>query len=274
MAVNLILSIPQGFIVATSLGIEGFARHISPGSGKYFVGRSIFFDLALEGLSPAFSFLEEGGWRDCLRDTQAALKAAASGSRTKTALSNNAFSCTPVSAHKRCFVVKTGGQVLELALAGTVARYPSHECHERMTPDEVADAVGGPRPCPRTPRLYMVIAPLEFIVLSSLTPPEYAWYATHRPGKVFRQIAFTEIVSDQTHLAAQSRFADARALMEAQPEKKTKTVVTENCLNSVPFTAWKGYGTCEASLFVGDRNALVRWAFPDPVPEAWDKAEG
>ncbi|MCU0612415.1 MAG: hypothetical protein MUE60_11580 [Candidatus Eisenbacteria bacterium] len=51
-SVNLILSVPQGFVVATSLGIDGLARHLSPGSGKYFMGRSLFLDLAVEGTAP------------------------------------------------------------------------------------------------------------------------------------------------------------------------------------------------------------------------------
>lgn len=62
--VNLVLNIPHGSVTATSLGIEGYALHRSPGSGKYFRGKTIMVDLALEGDRPAFRFLEEGGWRD------------------------------------------------------------------------------------------------------------------------------------------------------------------------------------------------------------------
>jgi len=274
MAVNLVLSIPQGFVVATSLGIEGLAQHLSPGSGKYFVGRSVFLDLAVEDAVPAFSFLDEGGWRDAGRDTRDALAAAIGGSKTKTALSNNGFSCTPLKAHRHCLLVKTGGQVMELARGSEVAGFSVHECHERMTPREVAQAIGAPDMPRRTPRLYMVLSPVEFIVLSSLTPAEYAWYATHRPGKVFRQIAFTELTTDQTHLAAESRFAEARSFLLENPEKKTKTVVTENCFNSVPFQAWVGYRGGGGGLYIGDRSTLALWSFPPEIPEAWHKAEG
>lgn len=274
MTVNLVLSIPQGFVVATSLGIEGLARHQSPGSGKYFLGRAIYFDLAMEGMEPAFSYLEERGWRDARQDTCAAIAAAHAGARTKTALSNNGFSCTPLDAYRRCVLVKTGGLVLELVDRGEVAQFAHHECHERMSPGDVARAIGAADPGCRQARLYMVLSPIEFIVLSSLTPAEYAWYATHRPGKIFRQIAFTELASDQTHLAAASRFADAREAMRREPEKKTKTIVTENCLNHVPLQAWTGYGTDAGGLYVGDRLRLHRWAFPAPIPTAWDKAEG
>ncbi|MBN1425569.1 hypothetical protein JXA88_13525 [Candidatus Fermentibacteria bacterium] len=274
MSQNLVLSIPQGFVVATSLGIEGLARHKSPGSGKYFRGRSVFFDLAIEGAMPLFSYLDEGGWRDPKRDTHDALAALEAGSRTKTALSNNGFSCTPLDAHRRCFLVKTGGQVLELNPGGEVAQYATHECHEHMTPDEVAHAIGARGSVARTPRLYMVLSPIEFIVLSSLTPAEYAWYATHRPGKIFRQIAFAELNSDPAHLAAESRFTDARALLESEPEKKTKTIVTENCLNNVALRAWVGYQAGCGGLYAGDRNRLRLWSFPAEIPEAWDKVEG
>lgn len=274
MSLNLVLSIPQGFVVATSLGIEGLARHKSPGSGKYFKGRAIFFDLAIEDTTPRFSFLDEGNWRDTARDTRDALAAAEAGSRTKTALSNNGFSCTPIDAHRRCFLVKTGGQALELDPGGEVARFATHECHERMTPDQVAQAIGVAGASSRTPRVYMVLSPIEFIVLSSLTPAEYAWYATHRPGKIFRQIAFAELNSDQIHLAAESRFTDARALLAGEPEKKTKTIVAENCLNNVAPRAWVGYHAGCGGLYVGDRTTLRLWSFPVEIPGAWDRVEG
>ncbi|MCU0612414.1 MAG: hypothetical protein MUE60_11575 [Candidatus Eisenbacteria bacterium] len=164
--------------------------------------------------------------------------------------------------------------MLELSRGGEIARFHGHDCHERMTPDAVAQAISAPAPMSRSPRLYMVLSPIEFIVLSSLAPSEYAWYATHRPGKVFRQIAFTELKADQPHLAAESRFAAARTLMQENPEKKTKTVVTENCFNSVPIRDWSGYGSGGGGLYVGDRSRLCRWSFPPVIPEAWDRAEG
>ena len=66
---NLILSLPQGAMTATNLGIEGFAWHRRPGSGKFFQGRTIFFDLALSNRRPDFTYLDEGGWRDAMGDT-------------------------------------------------------------------------------------------------------------------------------------------------------------------------------------------------------------
>jgi hypothetical protein len=44
---NLVLTVPHGSVVATSLGVDGFAWHRSPGSGKHFRGRSVLVDLAL-----------------------------------------------------------------------------------------------------------------------------------------------------------------------------------------------------------------------------------
>ncbi|MEI6614791.1 MAG: hypothetical protein WCL37_07825, partial [Chrysiogenales bacterium] len=61
---NLVLTIPQGIVVATSLGLEGYAKHRSPGSSKFFRGKTVMVDLILENDRPAFSFREEGGWRD------------------------------------------------------------------------------------------------------------------------------------------------------------------------------------------------------------------
>ena len=58
---NLILSLPQGAITATNLGVEGFAWHRRPGSGKFFQGRTIFFDLALSNRRPDFTYPDEDG---------------------------------------------------------------------------------------------------------------------------------------------------------------------------------------------------------------------
>lgn len=61
----LVLSIPEGNITATSLGIEGFARHRSPGSGKHFKGRKLLVELAVREMRPDFAFLDEGGMERC-----------------------------------------------------------------------------------------------------------------------------------------------------------------------------------------------------------------
>ena len=58
---NLVLTIPQGSVIATSLGIDGLAKHLSPGSGKHFQGRSIYLDLAVKDGHAAFDYLEQGG---------------------------------------------------------------------------------------------------------------------------------------------------------------------------------------------------------------------
>jgi len=114
---TLILTLPTGNVTATSLGIEGLAHHHSPGSGKHFHGRSILVDLANDGEKPGFKFLDEGGWRDPYSDSVAALAGVRAGSRTKTALSNTAFSCIPVTAYKSCHLVKTGGETTHLGEA-------------------------------------------------------------------------------------------------------------------------------------------------------------
>jgi hypothetical protein len=272
---KLILAIPQGTITATSLGIEGFARHRSPGSGKHFQGRKVYVELAVTGDRPAFPFLDEGGWRDADGDTAAALAAVGEGKRTKTALSNNAFSCTPLAGYERVHVVKTGGDVLALENGGELHRFETQACEEGMAPDDVARAVGLPAPGQRQPRLYMVVCPVELLVFSNLTPEEYAWYATHRPGKVFRQVVFTELKTEQTQLAAHSRFVDARNELRKAPDKKTKTVVTDDCLNEVPFAAWVGHGRPEAGgLYLADRERIGVWRFPAEIPHAWERASG
>ncbi len=272
---NLILSLPQGAITATNLGVEGFAWHRRPGSGKFFQGRTIFFDLALSNRRPDFTYLDEGGWRDAMGDTLNALNAMVPGKRTKTALSNNAFSCTPIDAYRRCFLGKTGGEVMEMERAGEVTRFAAADCHEAMTPDEVAAAIDQPGPATRQPRLYMVFCPVEFIVLSSLTPAEYAWYSTHRPGKIFRQVLFTELRADQTNLAAENLFVQARTEFQANTGKKTKTIVSADCINRVPFPAWVGFRReAEGGIYAGDKTRVSLWRFPAEIPHAWERAEG
>jgi len=274
--VNLLLCLPHGAITATSLGVEGFVWHRRPGSGKHFRDRSVVFDLSLANGRPDFDFLDEGGWRAAREDTLAALEAvAAQGKRTKTALSNNAFSCTPIGSFRRGYLVKTGGALLELRPGGETAHFVAGDCNEGLAPDEVAAAAGSAPPPTRTPRLYMVLCPLEFLVMSTLAPPEYAWYATHRPGKVFRQILFAELQCEQHHLAARSLYDDARAELEGNPLKKTKTIVLGGVLNHVPFEEWVGYGAPAAGgLYAGDRTRLEMWRFPDRIPLAWERADG
>jgi hypothetical protein len=273
--VNLILTLPHGVVTATSLGIEGFARHRSPGSGKHFSGRTVLADLRVEGGKPGFRYLEEGGWRDAFGDSAAALEAVQfAGSRTKTALSNHAFSCTPLSAWQACYLVKTGGEALTLNPPKPLLSFGTHDCSPRMTSEQVARAIGRPAE-PRVPRLYLVIAPVELVMMSNLTPEEYAWYATHRPGKVFRQVLFTELRSDPTHIAAASRFEVAREELREKPVKKTKTIVMEGCMERIPFSEWRGYLAGEAGgLYSADREGVSLWQFPGRLPVAWRTAEG
>ncbi len=273
--VNLVLSIPQGTITATSLGVEGFARHRSPGSGKHFKGRKLFADLLTTGLTPGFSFLDEGGWRNSRKDAATALAAAASGNRTKTALSNNGFSCTPVNAYKNVYLVKTAGNVMKMDTRKPLHTFADGKCHEEMSPAQIAEAAGLKEPEARKPRFYMVMCPVELLLVSNLTPAEYAWYATHRPGKIFRQVVFTELNSEQTHLAAQSRYRDAIDELSADPEKKTKTVVSDDCMNEIPFHSWVGFRRRrQGGVFVADSSHIDIWEFPELIPHDWEKAQG
>jgi len=273
--IRLVLIVPQGAVVATSLGMEGFARHTSPGSGKYFFGRTVLFDLALEGDRPAFSYMDEGGWRDTTGDTIAALLAARAGKRTKTALSNNAFSCTPITAHRGCYLVKTGGLVQPTVQHRELVRFSSHDCHEGMSPDEIASAIGLPVPEQRIQRLYMVLCPVELIVMSNLTPAEYAWYSIHRPGKVFRQVLFTELKEELHHLAARSHYMEAHKELAENPRKKTKTIIGGGCINRVLFSAWVGYKQPGVGgLYAADSGHVRLWEFPPELEERWEKAEG
>jgi hypothetical protein len=271
---QLILTLPHGNVTATSLGIDGLAHRRSPGSGKHFRGRSILVDLATDGEKPGFTYLDEGGWRDACGDTVAALVGVKAGSRTKTALSSAAFCAVPISAYQSCYLVKTGGETLALGEPRTLITFANHGCNERMTSEQVAQTIGRPSPAVRTPRLYMVIAPIQFVMLSNLSPEEYAWYATHRPGKMFRQVMFTELGHEELHVAAQSRYTDAKRELTEKVTKKTKSIVFEDCIDQIPFQHWVGYHQkAEGGLYVGDRNELKLYPFPE-IPHSWDKVEG
>jgi hypothetical protein len=274
--VQLLLSVPQGAITATSLGVDGFAWHRSPGSGKHYHGRSILIELGTtSGGEPEFAYYDEGGWRDARADTVAALTAARDGKRTKTALSNNAFSATPVSAYRRMFLVKTGGETLELEAPRPLALFKESACHEGMAPDEIAAAIGLARPAERRPRAYIVFGPTEFILLSNLTPEEYVWYATHRPGKIFRQVLFTEIPVAEAHGAAESVYEAAVRELSSDKHKKTKTIAHGDCINRVPLQAWLGQGGDRAGgVYVGDPRGVQLWSFPAVIPHKWQRAGG
>jgi hypothetical protein len=274
---NLILAIPQGSIVATSLSIEGFASHRSPGAGRYFEGKAIYVQLAVKDGKPAFSFADEGGWRDVVGDTTHALEATANErKRTKTALSNGAFSITTSDAFTDVCLAKTGGQILRLLPPLELVRYASHayEWGHGLSSDEVARAAGVAVPAAREPRLYLVVAPIELVVLCNLTPEEYGWYATHRPGKQFRQVMFTEIEPSGRGLVADSVYEEAEAELAKDPSKKTKTVYAGNALNRVPYQSWVGYQDGRpGGIYVGNRDKIVLWKLPPTRPTAWDRAE-
>lgn len=269
---NLVLTVPQGIVVATSLGFEQYAKHCSPGSSKFFRGKTVMVDLAIENDRPAFGFSEEGGWRDAVGDTVAALAAVRSGKRTKTALSNDGFNVIPAQAYRQVYLAKTGGFLLPMAQPRPLLQFVNHACHEELTTEQIARIIGRTEILNRAPRLLMVLMPVQLLVMTNLTPEEYAWYATHRPGKVFRQVLLTELGADQPDIAAASRYDDAREELAIKPTKKTKVIAMGECFNDVPFHAWVGYrGEKQGGLYVSDRNGVSVWPFPEIIPRSWDQ---
>jgi hypothetical protein len=272
--VKLIATLPLGALVATSLSVEALGWHRSPGSAKHFSGRSIFLELPHDNGKASMEFLDEGGWRNPATDIAEALEAAMGGKKTKTALSNNALHCISVDAVRRAYLVKTSGRALELKGPSELLRFSNHTCHDALTPDEVAALVGRPAPAQRKPRFYLVLSPLEMLVLSNLSPEEYAWYATHRPGKIVRHLAFAELTGlPKHHLVADSLLAGAMDELITK-NKKTKTLTSGGLLNQVPFSYWVGFNGTEGGLYLADRDHLVAWRIDQPVPSQWLRAEG
>jgi len=273
--VNLVMSLPNGMITATSLGVPGFAWHRSPGTSGKFHGHSVLVDLNLKEGNTGFQYLKEGDWRDAGADTKSALDAIRGGKRTKTALSNDAFNCTPLSAYSHVFLAKSGGEILEMQTGVSLAQFKGHGCAENLTPNQVASLAGLIEPTHRKPRFYLVIAPIEMLVLSNLSPAEYVWYATHRTGKVFRQVVFTELGHHIGDLAAREIFETAIKELTDTPMKKTKTITQQpGCFARVPYSGWKGFKEdAEGGLYVGDRDGVFLWRFPREIPRAWDRAD-
>ena len=271
--VNLVLSLPTGVVTATSLGVPGLAWHHSPGTSGKFHGHSVLVDLALENGQPAFSYLDEGPWRDAMADTRMALAAAQSGKRTKTALSNTAFNCTPLAAYRRVYLAKISGALLELQAGEQIARFHGQASAEHLSPDQVAQVAQLPAVEKREAHYYLVISPVEMLVLSNLTPAEYAWYATHRAGKVFRQVLFTELSHHTRDLAARDVFETALKELTETPMKKTKTITLGECFARVPYSGWKGYREdAVGGLYGGDRDGTHLWRFPQEIPHAFIRA--
>ena len=272
--INLVLSLPNGAITATSLGVPNFAWHRSPGTSRKFHGHSVLVDLALRDGYPAFEFMNEGGWRDAKADTSTALDAVRTGKRTKTALSNDAFNCTPLTAYARVYLTKTSGSLLEMQPVERITQFQGHSSAEKLTPDQIADTAGLPHPEGRRARFYLVISPVEMLVLSNLTPSEYVWYATHRSGKIFRQMLFAELSHHNRDIAAREIFETAFRELSESPMKKTKTIAQGECFWRVPYTEWKGYSNdTEGGLYAGDRDGAYVWRFPKEIPHAWERAD-
>jgi hypothetical protein len=274
---HLMLAIPQGSITATSLTTGDFAHHRSPGAGRFFEGKAVYVELAVKDGKPDFTFADEGGWRDATADTTHALWATADDrKRTKTALSNNGFSITPIDAYVGLCLAKTGGQVLQLERPVELVRFASHayEWGRGLSSDEIAKAAGVAVPAGRKPRLYMILAPIEMVVVSNLTPEEYGWYATHRPGKVFRQVMFTEIADGVRGLVANAVYDAAKAELVSDPSKKTKTIYSGHVLNRVPYQSWVGYHDgATGGVYVGNRDKLALWKLPQARSTAWERAD-
>lgn len=269
-SVNLILSLPQGMITATSLGIPGYVWHRSPGTSPKFLGRSIFVDLDLE-----VRYENEGGWRDAEGDTRRALEAVRGGKRTKTALSNDAFNCTPFDAWRHVHLARSTGELLELEPRATLASFASHGSAENLDPNQVARAAGLPEQVSREPRLYLVISPVELLVLTNLTPEEYVWYSTHRSGKVFRRVLFAELAEHPEDLAAFEVYDSAFKELSKAPTKKTKTIRQGESFSRVPYEAWLGWPDDEmpGGLYGGDKNGAFVSRFPKQIPRAWGRAQ-
>jgi hypothetical protein len=271
--VNLVLTLPTGVVTATSLGLPGLAWHHSPGTSGKFHGHSVLVDLALQDGKPAFAYLDEGGWRDAMADTCMAITAAQSGKRTKTALSNAGFNCTPLSAYSRVYLAKTSGALLELQPGEQIAHFGGRASAENLSPEEVARVAGLPAVANRITHYYLVISPVEMLVLSNLTPAEYVWYATHRSGKLFRQVLFAELSQHMRDVATQDVFETALQEMADTPKKKTKTVMLGQCFARIPYAGWRGYGEeAIGGLYGGDRDGARLWRFPKEIPHAFERA--
>ena len=270
--VNLVLSLPNGVITATSLGVPGLAWHRSPGTSGKIHGHSVLVDLALQDGYPAFAFMDEGGWREAQADTRTALDAIRTGKRTKTALSNAAFNCTPLSAYAHVYLAKTSGSLLELQPGERLTQFQGHGSAENLTPNQVAAVAGLPDVAARRARFYLVISPVEMLVMSNLTPAEYVWYATHRAGKVFRQMLFAELGHHIGDLAAREIFETALQELTDSPMKKTKTLTQGECFARVPYTGWKRYRVeSEGGLYGGDLDGAYLWRVPKEIPHAWER---
>ena len=222
---------------------------------------------------PAFTYLDEGGWRDAMADTLMAIRAAQSGKRTKTALSNTGFNCTPLSAYRRVYLAKTSGALLELQPGEQIARFQGRASAENLSPDQVAQVAELPAVEKRRTHYYLVISPVEMLILSNLNPAEYVWYATHRTGKLFRQVLFAELSHHMRDLATRDVFETALKELTEKPMKKTKTVMLGECFARIPYSGWKGYREdAVGGLYGGDRDGACLWRFPKEIPHAFERA--
>lgn len=158
-------------------------------------------------------------------------------------------------------LVKTSAKALSLSGPEKVATFTNHVCDSDLSTDEVSKAAGLPVPAQRLPRLYLVLAPVEFLILSNLTPEEYLWYSTHRAGNMFRQVMFTEVLptSSRAWPKASTRAPCASWKTSARrPRPCCRATASTTCRSA---SGW-GYASQSGGLYVGDRNHAMLAALP------------
>ena len=154
-----------------------------------------------------------------------------------------------------------------------IAQFRGRASAENLSPDEIAQVAELPAVEKRGTHYYLVISPVEMLVLSNLTPAEYVWYATHRSGKLFRQLLFAELSQHMRDVASRDVFETALEELTDTPRKKTKTVMLGQCFAQIPYSGWRGYGEAAVGgLYGGDRDGAILWRFPKEIPHAFERA--
>ena len=162
---------------------------------------------------------------------------------------------------------------MEMLPGEQIARFLGHGSAENLSSDQVAQIAQLPAIEKRPIHCYLVISPVEMLLLSNLTPAEYVWYATHRAGKLFRQVLFTELREHVHDLAARDVFESAMHELTEKPMKKTKTIMLGECFNRISYSGWKGYREdAVGGLYGGDREGAYLWRFPKEIPHAFERA--
>ncbi|NQZ68957.1 MAG: hypothetical protein HRT89_12900 [Lentisphaeria bacterium] len=233
---------PNHSLVASQLSPQDFARHYTIGSVKHYRGKVIFIEIDKELISDYFRL--DLVWPEMVPHEDGTPK------RTKFVSNYRVLENIPMAAFKSIYLSTVNGRCLELT-RGDYA--------EKNEPGLI--------------RIYQQINPLQMLVASNLDQRAFAQYLTvDNPLKGCPKLCFTQIDLDikgfedlyDQDVASysvlpnvpNSNLMNCIKALNAEPEKRSKTISLASIFNELPFRKIK-----HGFWIVGD-GEMIFYQFP------------